>query len=233
VVQKLVSGLATYPITIVSGLAIGIDALSHEAALANNLHTIAVPGSGISDPVLYPSIHRRLAHRILQSGGALVSEFEPDFRATTWSFPQRNRIMAGMSHAVLIIEARERSGTLITARLAMEYNRDVLTVPGSIFGTGSVGPHGLIRTGATPVTCVDDILEALHIRPKEQKIEELPSVDAEERALLILLESPCAKDELIRRSQKPAHEASVIITMLELKGYVQEHDGIIMRTVAL
>ncbi len=231
-VRMLIAGLRGYPISIVSGLALGIDGIAHEAALENGLHTIAVPGSGLEDSVLYPRTNYKLGHRILEAGGALISEYEPTFHATAWAFPMRNRIEAGMSRAVLIVEARERSGTLITARLATEYNRDVLTIPGSIFAGNSVGPHGLIRDGATPITCPNDILEALHIKPREEKIETLPDIDATERALLILLEAPCAKDELIRRSQRPAHETNIILTMLELKGYVQEHDGTIMRTVS-
>ncbi len=233
VTRNLIGGLRGYPISIVSGLAIGIDGIAHEAALDNALHTVAVPGSGLDDSVLYPRTNFRLGQRILESGGALLSEYEPTFRATAWAFPLRNRIEAGMSRAVLIVEAKERSGTLITARLATEYNRDVLTIPGSIFAGNSAGPHMLIRDGATPITCANDILEALNIRQKEEKLESLPAIDEVERAFLLLLETPCIKDELIRRSMRPAHEANIIITMLELKGYVQEHNGTIMRTVSL
>ncbi|MBX2866739.1 DNA-processing protein DprA [Candidatus Kaiserbacteria bacterium] len=161
VVETLIQDLRGHNICIVSGLALGIDALAHEAALQNNLHTIAVPGSGLDDSVLYPKTNRRLAERILESGGALLSEFEPTFKATRWSFPRRNRIMAGLSHAVLIIEAEEKSGTLITARMAADYNRDVLVVPGDIFSKNSHGTHQFLKLGATPVTCADDILDAL------------------------------------------------------------------------
>ncbi len=231
--RALIEGLRGYPISIVSGLAIGIDGIAHEAALENSLHTVAVPGSGLDDSVLYPRTNFRLGQKILEAGGALLSEYEPMFHATTWSFPLRNRIEAGMSSAVLIVEAKERSGTLITARLATEYNRDVLTIPGSIFAGNTAGPHMLIRDGATPITSANDILEALNIKPQEKKPEELPIVDAAEGALLALLEVPCAKDNLIRRSMRPAHEANIIITMLELKGYIQEHDGIIMRIIPL
>src|SRR3989344_4618820 len=140
---KLIEGLRGYPVVIVSGLALGIDALAHRAALAANLPCVAVPGSGLSPHVLHPASNRRLADDILLSGGAMLSEFEPDFRPTLWSFPQRNRIMAGLSDAVLVIEAESKSGTLITSKLATEYNRDVFTLPGSIFSSTSAGPHML------------------------------------------------------------------------------------------
>ncbi|MDQ5955172.1 MAG: processing protein, partial [Patescibacteria group bacterium] len=129
ILHKLVSGLAGYPITVVSGLAWGTDANAHKAALDVGLPTVAVLPSGLNDDVLYPSMNRSLAKRILKSGGALVSENPLDFKAMLHSFPERNRIAAGMSKATLIVEAGEKSGTLITARLALDYNREVLVVP--------------------------------------------------------------------------------------------------------
>lgn len=117
-VETLVEGLRGYPITIVSGLALGIDSIAHRAALKNNLPTIAVPGSGLSLEVLHPQSHTRLAQEIVEKGGMLMNEFDPEFKAAHYSFPQRNRIMAGMSHATLVVEAEKKSGTLITARLA-------------------------------------------------------------------------------------------------------------------
>ena len=130
--KYLIEGLRGYPVVIVSGLAYGIDALAHKAAMDAGLATVAVPGSGLDWDVLYPRAHVGLAREILASGGALLSEFNPDMRATDYSFPQRNRIMAGLCRATLVIEAKEKSGSLITAKLAAEYNRDLLVVPGSI-----------------------------------------------------------------------------------------------------
>lgn len=117
---KLIGGLAGYPISIVSGLALGADACAHRAALSAGLHTIAMPGSGISDKAIAPRTNFGLAQDILKSGGALLAEYPPDTLPAPWTFPQRNRLMVGMSHAVLVVEAGERSGTLITARLAGE-----------------------------------------------------------------------------------------------------------------
>lgn len=230
VTRHLITGLRGYPITIVSGLAIGIDTCAHEAALEAGLHTVSVPGSGISDGILYPARNKRLAHRILESGGALLSEFAPDFRATPWSFPARNRIMAGMSHAVLVIEAAQRSGTLITSKLATEYNRDVLTVPGSIFTSQSAGPHMLIRLGATPVTSPKDVLEALgfDIDTAEEKI--LPKLSVDEQKIYDRLTEPCSRHELIALCNIPASAASILISLLELKGVIAEYDGLIRRS---
>ncbi|MEM9337057.1 MAG: DNA-processing protein DprA, partial [Patescibacteria group bacterium] len=163
VVDHLVGGLKGYPVGIVSGLALGIDSLAHEAALKNDLYTLAIPGGGLDDTALYPPSHKRLAHRILEAGGGLLSEFEPTFKATKWSFPQRNRLVAGVSHATLLIEAAEKSGTLITAKLATDYNRELLVVPGSIFSQTSKGTHQFMKLGATPVTSPEDILDILQI----------------------------------------------------------------------
>jgi DNA processing protein len=175
VCKKLVSGLRDHDIVIVSGLALGIDGIAHKTALEVGLKTIAIPGSGLDESFLYPRSHKQLAKQILESGGALISEFEPQFQATQYSFPKRNRIMAGISHAVLVIEAEIKSGTLITSKFATEYNRDVFAVPGSIFSKNSDGPHMLIRLGATPIRTSEDILEALGFEidkiPKTLKIK--------------------------------------------------------------
>lgn len=161
--QYLISGLQGYPISIVSGLALGADACAHEAALTAGLHTVAVPGSGIDDSVIGPRTNLPLAKDILASGGALLSEHSPLHTGRPEDFPARNRIMAGMVHAVLMIEAGERSGTLITARLATEYNRDLLVVPHRIGDANGYGAHQFIRLGAELVSKPEHILAALGI----------------------------------------------------------------------
>jgi DNA processing protein len=161
VTKTLIQGLAGYPISIVSGLAIGIDCIAHETALSVGLHTTSFPGSSLEDGMIYPRSSWDLALRILESGGCLLSEYGKDKKTLPWMFHMRNRLMAGISKAVLIIEATEKSGSMITARAGTEYNRDVLTVPGSIFSPGSYGPHSLIRLGAVPITKSEDILEVL------------------------------------------------------------------------
>lgn len=233
VCEKLISGLRGYNICVVSGLALGIDGIAHRSALDAGLKTIAVPGSGLDESVLYPSSHKQLALKILESGGALISEFEPDFRATPYSFPQRNRIMAGMSHAILVIEAEIKSGTLITSKFATEYNRDVFTVPGSIFSKNSEGPNMLIRLGATPVRNSEDILEALGFKINEtpQNLELKYSDCGDEELLVIkILVEPMIKDELIRAMKMPISKASTIISIMEIKGLIKESLGEIILT---
>ena len=227
VTESIIKDLTGYPISIVSGLALGIDSIAHRAAIRHKLHTIAVPGSGLGLDALYPRSHVRLAEDIVASGGLLLSEFENDFRATPWSFPQRNRIMAGMSHATLVIEADIRSGTLITARLATDYNRDVFTVPGSIFSTTSAGPHMLIRLGSTPITSGKDILTAFGIEEKMTKEQNYTNLSEEEIKIISLLHEPMERDELIRKSEMSAHIINSILTVMEIKGLVIERMGMI------
>lgn len=223
--EHLLAGLAGYEVGIVSGLALGIDSLAHEAALQHNLYTMAIPGSGLDDSVIYPARHKALARRIIESGGSLLSEFDPYFTATKWSFAQRNRIMAGITHATLMIEATEKSGTLITARMAVDYNRELLVVPGNIFSLQAAGPHQFLKLGATPVTHAHDILHALSIDPDRKPASaSLFSVDTqyteEETKILSLLAEPTEKDTLIRKSELPLQTVNALLMQMEMKGYI-------------
>lgn len=227
VCEKLIEGLKGYPITIVSGLAIGIDSIAHTSALKNNIKTIAVPGSGLSGDVLYPSTNKYLARKIIDEGGALISEFEDNFIATPWSFPQRNRIMAGMSHATLIIEAELKSGTLITSKYAIDYNRDVFTVPHSIFSKTSEGPHMLLRLGATPITRSSDIINALGLRELENIYTEkdYSKCSTDEKELIEIIREPMTRDEIIRALGKPVYITQTILATMEIKGLIKEEMG--------
>ncbi len=230
VCEKLIEGLAGYPIVIVSGLALGIDAIAHRAGLEAKLPCVAVPGSGLDPKVLYPSTNRRLADEILKAGGALLSEFEPDFRATAWGFLQRNRIMAGLSDAVLVIEAEQRSGSLVTSKFATEYNRDVLTVPGSIFSSSSTGPHMLIKLGATPITSAADLLEALGFSAEGGsafggKQRDYSDCTSEEKKVIELLQSPLSRDDLIDALDIPINQANALLSFMELKSLIKESAG--------
>lgn len=226
-VEQLIGGLSGYPVGIVSGLALGIDALAHETALKAGLYTLAVPGSGLGERVLYPATNRRLARRIVEAGGGLLSELSPDTRAALWTFPQRNRIMAGMCGATLLIEAGEKSGTLITARMAVDYNRELLVVPGSIFSPTSRGCHQFLRLGATPVTTAKDILEALHI---EARVEVTPTdtTNLSPEAILVLtyLPEPTDRDTLITRLGLPTAAANIVLMQVELEGHIVAEGGI-------
>lgn len=222
---QLISGLSGYNIVIVSGLAFGIDAEAHRAAISANLKTIAVPGSGLNDSVIYPATNLILAKKILDTGGALISEYEPDFRATVWSFPKRNRIMAGISHAILIVEAKEKSGTLITARLGLDYNREILAVPGPIFQSGSIGVNHLIRNGATPITESKDILETLGIDTIKEIDEYKHNLTTDEKHILSALSEPLHIDELINITKLPSIKIIPLISMLEIKGIIKKSNG--------
>jgi len=224
VVEHLISGLAGYPVGIISGLALGIDSLAHEAALTHGLYTMAVPGSGLDESVIYPATHKQLARRIVESGGGLLSEFEPAMKAAKWTFTQRNRIMAGMCQATLLIEAAEASGTLITARMATDYNRELLVVPGSIFSKTSHGTHQFLKLGATPVTDATDILHALGIEPHETAPLRLPELSPLETKVISLLHEPCDRDTIIRELALPAHEVNILLMQMEFHGYIAE-DG--------
>ena len=226
--EKIIAGLRGYPIVVVSGLALGIDALVHQRALAVGLRTLVFPGSGLSPVAMYPKTNVRLAEEIVRHGGCLISEFEPSFKATLWGFAKRNRLMAGISKAVLIIEAEEKSGTLITARLTIEYNRDLLAVPGSIFSPNSKGTNRLIRAGATPVTCAEDVLEALgfELKRDEDKQKRLfADLLPEEKMVVDLLREPLPRDELIQAMEMPTPKVNAILSIMEIKGLIKEETG--------
>ncbi|OHA46178.1 MAG: DNA protecting protein DprA [Candidatus Taylorbacteria bacterium RIFOXYD2_FULL_36_9] len=229
VCEKLISGLRGYDVAIVSGLAIGIDGIAHEAAINTGLKTIAIPGSGLGVSSIHPMAHLGLAKKILDTGGCLLSEYEESFKATQYSFPQRNRIMAGLSCAVLIIEAEIKSGTLITSRLATEYNKDVLTVPGNIFSKTSEGPHLLIRLGATPITKTEELLEALGFKNKDSEPRNLEleyaECSPEEKKVINLLRAPMEKDTLLRSLNIPTGQANAVLSVMELKGLIKETLG--------
>ncbi len=224
VCTSLIKGLAGFPIVIVSGLAIGIDTIAHKAALDAGLTTIAFPGSGLDERVLYPAQNRAFAETIVTRGGALISEYAPHEKSQQWMFPRRNRIMAGFAHAVLVIEASERSGTLITARLATEYNREVLAVPGSIFSANSYGPHLLIRNGATPIRDSADILDVFGMKKEEAKTD-VALLSAPEQKILALVATPLSRNDLIHALDMPISQAQSLLMMMELKGLIKETLG--------
>jgi DNA processing protein len=219
VIEHLIEGLKGYPVGIVSGLALGVDGLAHEAALKNNLYTLAVPGSGLDSKVLYPASHRRLAEKILDSGG-LLSELPPMTAAAPWTFPQRNRIMAGLCKAILLIEAGEKSGTLITARMAVDYNRELLAVPGSIFSKNSHGTHQFLKLGATLVTSALDILDVLNIEATVKEKAPRPDLTETEEKVIKLLHEPTDKDSLLRQLALPTSEANILLMNMEMKGLI-------------
>jgi DNA processing protein len=193
------------------------------------LRTIAVPGSGLGVDSLHPIAHLGLMKKILENNGGMLSEFESNFKATRYSFPQRNRIMAGLSCAVLIIEAETKSGTMITSRMATDYNKDVLTVPGNIFSKTSGGPHLLIRLGATPITKPEELLLALGFESKDSAPRNLEleynECSPEEKAVIKALREPMPKDDLLRALDMPIGQANAVLSVMELKGLISEKLG--------
>ncbi len=228
--EHLINGLHGYPIVIVSGLALGTDGEAHRAALRAGLPTVGVPGSGLNWDVLYPRAHVNLAREILAAGGALLSEQELHERPHIGSFPQRNRVMVGLTHATLVIEAKEKSGSLITARMAVDYNRELLVVPGSIFSETSRGNHQFLKLGATPATEPADILRALGLEARDTDPAQLTlrtDLSPQEQRVLTLIASPIPRDELLRALEMPTHEAQVLLSMMEIKGLIAEEIGVV------
>jgi DNA processing protein len=181
VTRRLMTEIAGTNITIVSGLAYGIDSLAHEEALRHGLGCIAFPGSGLDADKLYPQAHLSLAENILESGGSLFSEYEPDATARPYFFPERNRLMAAVSDLILIIEGYEQSGTLITARLALDMGKDVAVVPGNITSPLSYVPNQLLHEGAHPVLRGEDIISLVKAKHRDSKsasiVKEISEID--------------------------------------------------------
>ncbi|MBV9356075.1 MAG: DNA-protecting protein DprA [Chloroflexi bacterium] len=226
VAERLAADLARAGITVVSGLARGIDTFAHRAALSAGGRTIAVLGSGLDQ--VYPAENTLLARRILApDAGALVAEFPPGVPPDAVNFPRRNRIIAGLARATVIVEADLRSGALITAEFALEQGREVLAVPGSILSGMSAGPNELIRQGAAPATSADDILEALGLTGKPLaetgRQPPLALLDADETAMLGALgQEPRHVDELARHLGQPAGRISAHLASLEVKGLARQ-----------
>lgn len=232
VCQNLIESLRGYPITIVSGLAIGIDSIAHKATLDAGLPTLAFPGSGLDWNVLYPAQHRGLAEEILSAGGAIISECPNNTKGAPWTFPRRNRLEAGISDMTIIIEAEEKSGTLITARLATEYNKIVGAVPGPINSPSSRGANWLLRLGATPITSPKDILEELGLAERPTKnVSDYLVLNSDEEKVIQALSELKTKDQLMTELSLDPASANVIFSTLEIKGVIRESMGFVERIV--
>jgi len=230
--EHLIEGLRGYPIVIVSGLAYGADACAHKAALNAGLPTVAIPGSGLDYSVMYPRANANLAKEIIKAGGAHLSEFEPDFKPFASSFPERNRIIVGLTQATLVIEAKEKSGSLITAKLATDYNRDLLVVPGSIFSETSRGTHQFLKLGAHAVTEPADILRILGIDSREATpVAERSDLSENERRVFEIISAPCSRDELIVQLALPITESNILLSTMEIKGIIKEELGVVRRAL--
>jgi DNA processing protein len=208
--------LTSAGVVVVSGLARGIDGAAHRGALEGGGPTIAVLGCGIDRD--YPAAHAELAARI-RDEGLVVSEYEPGVEPAPWRFPARNRIIAGLCSATVVVEARERSGALITADFALEEGREVLAVPGEITSVLSAGTNALLRLGATPLTRAADVLELFGLEPERRKLPDSP--------LLELM--PASIDRLVRATGRTARDIAAELAELELAGAVVESEGVYRR----
>ena len=226
VTNQLATQLAQNGLTIISGLALGVDACAHEAAVQAGVKTIGVLGCGLDK--IYPAANRELAQKIIESGGGIISEFPIGTQPFKSNFPRRNRIISGLSLGALITEAGIKSGALITARYALEQNREVFAVPGNIYNSLCAGPNNLIKQGAKTVTEAQDVLETLNLTEavnysSAQLI--LPANKTEELIINILNNQPTAVDKIVRLSMLNISVVNSTLAIMEIKGLVKNLGG--------
>lgn len=224
VTEQLIKDLAINNLTIVSGLALGIDTLAHETTLNAHGRTIAILGSGLNKKNIYPSQNRYLADKIVASGGAIISEFPLETLPLKYNFPQRNRLISGLSLAVLVIEAGIKSGSLITAHHAIEQNRDVFAVPGNIYSPNSTGTNHLVQQGAKLISSANDIIETLNLTKIVSYIENKKIISdspEEEKILASLAFEPTHVDELIRLTKLDTATINSTLIIMEMKGMIK------------
>ncbi|KKR04031.1 MAG: protecting protein DprA protein [Parcubacteria group bacterium GW2011_GWF2_39_13b] len=227
VVTDLTHKLSTAGLTIVSGLARGIDTIAHKSCLSANGRTIAVIGSGIDPPSIYPQINRKLAEQI-SDNGAIISEYPIGTQAMPYHFPARNRIISGLSLGVLVIEAAQKSGTFLTANHALSQNRQVFAVPGQIYSPNSAGPNNLLKMGAKLVSEAQDVLEELNLSSAVEYKEArkiIPDNHEEKLILEILSTEPIHIDKIIFRTKLDTATASSTLTLMEMKGKIRNLGG--------
>ena len=225
ITEELSGYLASNGITVISGLARGVDAIAHQTALKVGGRTIGVLGSGVDR--IYPPEHRALAETMMQHG-AILSDYAPGTPPDAANFPPRNRIVSGLSLAVVVVEAGETSGALITAEFAAEQGREVFAVPGSILAPQSKGTNKLIQNGALPLLSVNDLMQALDLtRMGKQKVARkvIPADETEARVLNVLGDEPLHVDEIRNQAELPIEKVSAALALMELKGMVRQVGG--------
>ena len=227
VARSLGRDIAAAGVVVISGMARGIDGEAHRGVLDVGGITVAVLGCGIDRN--YPAAHAELASRIAETG-LIVSEYEPGVEPAPWRFPARNRIISGLARAVVVVEARERSGALITVDFALEQGREVLAVPGEITSALSAGSNALLRLGAAPALRSDDVLEAIGIVVEKPALVEPDGVGG--RVLAALRDAPATADELARATDLPAADVASLLVALELDGRVSAGEGVYRVTIA-
>lgn len=228
VCEEMTRALASHGIIVVSGLALGLDGIAHQACIDANGVTIAVLGSGVNRQNVYPAAHKLLAEKIIEHGGAIISEYPVGSLPTQYSFPARNRIIAGLSLGVLIVEAPSSSGALITARHALDYNREVMAIPHAITSENGAGPNNLIKLGAKLVSEPEDIFEALNlqiIKQTQLPITKQTNNPIEEQILKCLSREPKNINQIIMDTKLQSSEVSGKLTMMEINGLIKNTGG--------
>jgi DNA processing protein len=224
--SEIAGDLAEAGLTIVSGLAPGIDTAAHLAAVDRKRRTIAILGTGIDEKSIYPKENIKLTRKILDTGGCLISEYPPGTRGTNFTFPQRNRIISGLSFGVLVVEAKERSGALITADWARKQGRKIFAIPGNIHSLNSKGCHYLIKEGAKLVESADDILKELGL-PRMSTETFFSKEENKEKNLIlnVLKEEVLYIDKIIEKTKLSAAAISSTLAILEIEGKVKNLGG--------
>lgn len=224
ITQEIVTGLAQHGLTIVSGLALGIDGIAHNATLQSGGTTIAVLGSGINRHHIYPAVHKQLAERIIEKNGAIISEYPPGSLPSKFTFPRRNRIIAGMTLGTLVIEAADKSGALITSSYALDHGREIFAIPHPLTSPTGTGPNKLIKEGAHMVTSASDIIDVLNLNELAtftQNSTILPDTPQEASILEHLSREPIHVDELAKQSGLTSREVNSTLTLMEMKGKIR------------
>ncbi|MGA2418393.1 MAG: DNA-processing protein DprA [Candidatus Staskawiczbacteria bacterium] len=225
VALKISGELCDAGLTIVSGLAPGIDTFSHRAVVEKRERTIAVLGTGLDEKSIYPQQNLELSRKIIEYGGCLISELPEGTPGAVYTFPRRNRIISGLCLAVLVVEAKEKSGSLITADLAIKQNKKLFAIPGPIYSSNSAGPNKLIKNGVKLVTNANDILEELGLSKIEIK-NNIEAENAEEKLILdVLKEESLHVDKIIEKTKLNASYVAATLALMEISGKIRSLGG--------
>lgn len=226
VTLQLAGELADAGLTIVSGMAPGIDTFSHKACVERGKKTIAVLGTGLDEKSIYPQQNLGLSRKIIENGGCLISELPPDTHGSKFTFPRRNRIISGLSLGVLVVEAKEKSGSLITANYARQQKKPLFAIPGQIFSLNSQGPNKLIKEGAKLVENANDILEEIGMKSFGLAQDKFSAENLEEGLILMALkEESLYIDAIIEKTKLPVSSVATALALMEISGKIRNLGG--------
>lgn len=223
---EIAGNLADAGLTIVSGMAPGIDTFVHKICVEKGKRTVAVLGTGLDEKSIYPRQNLELSRKIIETGGCLISELPPGTHGSNFTFPKRNRIISGLSLGVLIVEAKEKSGSLITSNYAKEHSKKIFAVPGPIFSSNSKGPNKLIKNGAKMVENANDILRELGLQSFDFAQDKFSAENLEEKLILnALKEEPLYVDNIIEKTKLKAGAVATTLALMEISGKIRNLGG--------